>query len=485
MPLLPSLAGALLALLFDGPFNYEFSRQTDEKGEAHLILVANENLPAMEVTIVGDRQKIKRQLPPLKAGSKHKILWMQNSPNAAYDVKIVAGSAEADVSFEVARATGRAANGEVGKITALSSAEDLVFKRQAIYSTSFDVVGYKFEVYNTDGDVFHTDNGSAGQFKAGERITLKWDRGDDVFLVKAHFEGAQGQFADHILAPMAIEIPHTEIVFDSGKAIIKGEQTPMLDEAAAVAMNKLLAVENAKAAVGNALDGDAYIPKLFISGYTDTVGKPGENQKLSEQRAKAIAEYFHSKGVWSEIYFTGMGEKGLKVQTGDSVDEEKNRRALYVISFQPPTGAVFPSAGAWKRSANARARPKEIPPYPPKWREYEENKRNARSGGSSGSGGGGSDSGSDSGSGSGSGSGDTTGSTDRTDDADGVSSSRRAGLGEGGGSSEPYFGSAEGPPAVEGEPGATKKGCSVQPTELPGALVVLLAGMLGLPRRRR
>ena len=330
----------------------------------------------MEVTIVGDRQKIKRQLPPLKAGSKHKILWMQNSPNAAYDVKIVAGSAEADVSFEVARATGRAANGEVGKITALSSAEDLVFKRQAIYSTSFDVVGYKFEVYNTDGDVFHTDNGSAGQFKAGERITFKWpDKFDDVFLVKVHFEGEQGQFADHILAPMAIEIPHTEIVFDSGKAIIKGEQTPMLDEAAAVAMNKLLAVENAKAAVGNALDGDAYIPKLFISGYTDTVGKPGENQKLSEQRAKAIAEYFHSKGVWSEIYFTGMGEKGLKVQTGDSVDEEKNRRALYVISFQPPTGAVFPSAGAWKRSANARARPKEIPPYPPKWREYEENKR--------------------------------------------------------------------------------------------------------------
>lgn len=232
--------------------------------------------------------------------------------------------------------------------------------------------------------------------------------------------------------------------------------------------NKLLAVENAKAAVGNALDGDAYIPKLFISGYTDTVGKPGENQKLLEQRAKAIAEYFHGKGVWSEIYFTGMGEKGLKVQTGDSVDEEKNRRALYVISFQPPTGAVFPSAGAWKRSANARARPKEIPPYPPKWREYEENKRNARSGGSSSSSGGSSSSSGSSSPDSGS---SDTGSTDRSDDPDAGSSSRRAGLGEGGGSSEPYFGSADGPPAVEGEPGATKKGCSVQPTELPGALV--------------
>jgi len=480
MPLLPSLAGALLALLFDGPFNYEFSRQTDEKGEAHLILRANENLPAMEVTIVGDRQTIKRQLPPLKAGKEHKIQWVQNGDKAAYDVKIISGSAEAEVAFEVARASGKAATGEVGKITALATAEDLVFKRQAIYSSSFDVASYKLEVYNTDGDVFHRDEGGGGQFKAGERITFKWsDKGDDVFLVKLHLEGEQGQFADHILAPMAIEIPHTEVVFDSGKAIIKGEQSPLLDEAAAVAMNKLASVENAKAAVGNALSGNAYVPKLFISGYTDTVGKPGDNQRLSEQRAKAIAEYFHSKGVWSEIYFTGMGEKGLKVQTADSVDEEKNRRALYVISFQPPVGPAFPAPGAWKRAANARPRPKEIPPYPPKWREYEENKRNGRSGGGSG----GSSGSSSSGDG-----GRSSGGSERGDDSDSDSdsgTSRRPGLGEGGGSSEPYFGSAEGPPAVEGEPGASKKGCSVAPDELPGALVVLLAGILGLPRRRR
>ncbi len=183
--------------------------------------------------------------------------------------------------------------------------------------------------------------------------------------------------------------------------------------------------------------------------------------------------------MWSEIYFTGMGEKGLKIQTGDNVDEEKNRRALYVISFQPPTGANFPSAGAWKRAASARARPKEIPPYPAKWREYEENKRNARTTNNGGSGG-------SSGSNGTSGGSDDGGSApDRVDDSGDATTSRRAGLGEGGGSSEPYFGSAEGPPPVEGEPGATKKGCSVEPTEMPGALVVLLAGILGLPRRRR
>ncbi|MBL8970909.1 MAG: hypothetical protein JNK56_10035, partial [Myxococcales bacterium] len=75
MSLLPSLAGALLALLLDGPFNYEFSRVTDEKGEAYFVVRANENLPQMEVTIVGDRQTIKKQLPPIKAGKEHKIVW--------------------------------------------------------------------------------------------------------------------------------------------------------------------------------------------------------------------------------------------------------------------------------------------------------------------------------------------------------------------------------------------------------------------------
>jgi len=476
MSLLPSLAGALLALLLDGPFNYEFSRVTDEKGEAYFVVRANENLPQMEVTIVGDRQTIKKQLPPIKAGKEHKIVWTQNSPTAAYDVKMIAGSAEAQTGFEISRASGKPISGAAGKITALATAEDLVYKHQSIYQTSFDVTTYKLEVYDTDGDVIHTDNGNQAPFKAGERVTFKWDSPNDVFLVKVRFDGEGGQYGEHILAPMAIEIPHTEVVFDSGKALIKGEQSPKLDEAAAVAMNKLAAVENAKAAVGNALAGNGYVAKLFISGYTDTVGSPGDNQKLSQQRAKAIADYFYSKGVWSEIYFAGMGEKGQKVVTGDSVDEEKNRRAVYVISFQPPTGAWFPAPGAWKKAAGSRARPKEIPPYPEKWKQHEKEKRDAApSSGGGDSSGGGNDSPS----------GTTGGGGDSGSSEDNGGSSRRPGLGEGGDPGTPYLGGAEDPPPVGGEPGATKKGCNVHSEEMPGALIVALAGILGLRRRRR
>lgn len=480
--MLSTLVGALLSLALDGPFNYEFSRVTDEKSQAHVILRANEDLKSMEVTITGDRQTIKKNVPPLKAGKEFKILWTQNGDSAAYEMKIVSSGGEAAASFEVARGASKQANGEVGKVTALATAADLLYEHKAAYTTTFEVSGYEFKVFNTDGDVIFSDAG-AGGWKPGERIELKWDRGDDVFLVKARFDGTQGQYGEHILAPMAIEIPHTEVVFDSGKAIIKGEQAVKIDEAAAVAMHKLASVENAKKAVGNALDGAGYVPKLFISGYTDTVGKPGDNAKLSDGRAKAIAEAFHKKGVWSEIYYTGMGEKGLKVQTPDSTDEERNRRAVYVISFQPPTGAWFPASGAWKKLAAARARPAELPPYPEKWREYEDNKRygkggDASSGGGS-SGGGSSGGGGESGGGSGGGSGESGGPS-------GGGGDTSSGGSNSGTSGEPYLGSAaDGPPEVGGEPGATKKGCNVAGESTPGAAILLLAGLFAGRRRRR
>lgn len=481
--MLSTLAGALVLSVsyaaIDGPFNYEFSRVTDEKSQAHVILRANEDLKSMEVTITGDRQTIKKSIPPLKAGKEFKILWVQNGDSAAYEMKIVSSAGEAEANFEVARGAAKQANGQVGKVTALATASDLLYDHKAAYTTTFEVTGYEFKVFNTDGDVIFSDAGTGG-WKVGERIELKWDSGDDVFLVKARFDGAQGQYGEHILAPMAIEIPHTEVVFDSGKAVIKGEQAVKIDEAAAVAMHKLASVENAKKAVGNALSGEAYVPKLFISGYTDTVGKPGDNQKLSDGRARAIAEYFHKKGVWSEIYYTGMGEKGLKVQTADSTDEERNRRAVYVISFQPPTGAWFPAAGAWKKLAGARPRPSELPPYPEKWREYEDNKRHGTGGGGSSSSGGSSGGSNDSGSGSGGGSSGSDSSGGGSDSSGGGSS----GSGGGGTSGEPYMGTAEGPPEVGGEPGATKKGCSVATDGTPGAAILLLAGMW-IRRRRR
>ncbi|RYF97397.1 MAG: OmpA family protein [Caulobacteraceae bacterium] len=64
-----------------------------------------------------------------------------------------------------------------------------------------------------------------------------------------------------------------------------------------------------------------------VYGYTDTVGSATSNQRLSEQRAQAVANYLISRGVSSaRIRWMGFGETSLKVQTGDNVNEPQNRR---------------------------------------------------------------------------------------------------------------------------------------------------------------
>jgi outer membrane protein OmpA-like peptidoglycan-associated protein len=87
--------------------------------------------------------------------------------------------------------------------------------------------------------------------------------------------------------------------------------------------------------------------KLYVAGHTDTVGPSAKNRKLSLDRARAIAQYFRTKGVTLPIAVAGFGEDVLKVKTKDEVDERANRRADYVIG---PVGAAPPFGGAYLKA---------------------------------------------------------------------------------------------------------------------------------------
>lgn len=64
-----------------------------------------------------------------------------------------------------------------------------------------------------------------------------------------------------------------------------------------------------------------------VYGYTDTVGSTASNQTLSEERARAVANYLIGRGVASgRTRWQGFGETVLKVPTGDNVAEPLNRR---------------------------------------------------------------------------------------------------------------------------------------------------------------
>lgn len=68
---------------------------------------------------------------------------------------------------------------------------------------------------------------------------------------------------------------------------------------------------------------------IDVYGFTDTTGSDALNQRLSEQRAQAVADYLAARGVArSRIATQGFGERYeyLRVKTGDNVAEPLNRR---------------------------------------------------------------------------------------------------------------------------------------------------------------
>ncbi len=134
-----------------------------------------------------------------------------------------------------------------------------------------------------------------------------------------------------------VDIPHEDVVFESGKADIRASEEGKL----LAPLSDILAQLKKVAGV---------IPiELYIGGYTDTVGQAADNLELSRKRAQAIAQWFVSHGVQVPIHFQGFGESVLAVPTPDNTDELRNRRASYVLATQPPPASRgFPTKN-WGR----------------------------------------------------------------------------------------------------------------------------------------
>ena len=71
---------------------------------------------------------------------------------------------------------------------------------------------------------------------------------------------------------------------------------------------------------------------LQVTGYTDTSGSAGYNQRLSERRANAVAAALERLGVpRSDMVVAGRGQNDLRVPTPDGVREPQNRRVEIVF----------------------------------------------------------------------------------------------------------------------------------------------------------
>ena len=167
----------------------------------------------------------------------------------------------------------------------------------------------------------------------GTPITVPWKQGANEvmgrFLLKAW--DVVG-FWSGVRSVTFMNIPHEDVVFESGKHDIRPAEERKLIEPLGRIHAELKKVKGV-------------LPiTLYIGGYTDTVGSAADNLALSRRRARSIAQWFKKRGIGVPIKYQGFGESVLFAQTPDNTDEARNRRASYVLAVaQPPASRGFPT----------------------------------------------------------------------------------------------------------------------------------------------
>ncbi|WP_394369449.1 OmpA family protein [Fulvivirga lutea] len=72
--------------------------------------------------------------------------------------------------------------------------------------------------------------------------------------------------------------------------------------------------------------------KIQLDGHTCSIGKDDYNQKLSEDRARAVLEYLVDNGIKDKrLSSFGFGETKPRETNEDESGREKNRRVEFVI----------------------------------------------------------------------------------------------------------------------------------------------------------
>jgi OOP family OmpA-OmpF porin len=105
-------------------------------------------------------------------------------------------------------------------------------------------------------------------------------------------------------------------LFDFGKAVLKPEGKVAIDSQVIVRLAQIQRLE-----------------VVLVTGHTDRIGSDAANQKLSQERAKAVGDYLAFKGVdKAKIETIGMGEKQPVVQC-----DQKNIKELKRRGDNPPT----------------------------------------------------------------------------------------------------------------------------------------------------
>ena len=145
-----------------------------------------------------------------------------------------------------------------------------------------------------------------------------------------------------VIAPVAVVATPLPVAAPEPQSVIKLPEPPVKEQR--VVVDEQLGgplFDFDKATIRNTAAIDSVVnlltqtPSLHVSiiGHTDARGNANYNQRLSETRANAVAEYLRSKGVASDrIKVSGVGEEQSVADNQTEEGRAKNRRVEFVIS---------------------------------------------------------------------------------------------------------------------------------------------------------
>ncbi|PIE15946.1 MAG: hypothetical protein CSA66_07980 [Proteobacteria bacterium] len=335
-PLVALIALALFTPAALADLSIDFKTVVKGRDKPALMVTPAKNAKKITIVLVdeqGKKQRLKRT--NLRANKTKRFQFRQGAGQSKYKASIEVAWADGTkgmfaVDFTAVR---------VGELKILISKEtvDLDGRTLSFKATNpakrveLTLIGESGDVLEEVSDEFDDPNPS------DTPIALSWSEHDEKILrMDLRVTDVAGFYTGMHITPFTIEIPHDEVEFAFGKANIRPEEETKLHTT----------MGHIKQAL--AKHGTLLTLRLYVAGYTDTVGSKGSNRELSNRRARSIAQWFRANGLKIPIYYCGFGEESLAVETPDETEEPKNRRALYILSSHTPSGADVPGPD-WKR----------------------------------------------------------------------------------------------------------------------------------------
>ncbi|MCA9624866.1 MAG: OmpA family protein [Myxococcales bacterium] len=286
----------------------------------------------------GDGRVSKVQAVGVKAGTKKELSVQQEAGAFDYvaEFKVTwgdGGSSTFKMKFSLTRTE---------KLALTLSPENVdLDKRTMIFSINNPAQKAELIIMGKDGKELRKVTKALNNAKPGTDLSLTYpDPQGEILYMDLKVYDVAGFWTGVRLTPLFAEVPHDDVEFDSGKWNIKSSEEPKLERTRDLLKKEIEKFQKHNASLGL---------RLYIAGYTDTVGSKAANQTLSNNRARSIASWFRKNGIRVPIFYQGFGEDVPAVKTPDETDEQKNRRALYILSSQTPSKSYHLPKDSWTK----------------------------------------------------------------------------------------------------------------------------------------